>query len=64
VNPDRYHVTLTSDGRPAMHGWWGSESVARRKVTAWIGHWGRPGARITLVDEDTGATLTTWPDEA
>jgi hypothetical protein len=25
---------------------------------------GRPGARITLVDEDTGTVLTTWPDEA
>jgi hypothetical protein len=53
--PGRYHLTLTSDGRPAMHGWWGSETVAR---------WGRPGVRITLVDEDTGAALTTWPDEA
>jgi hypothetical protein len=64
MNPGRYHLTLTSDGRPAMHGWWGSETVARRKATAWIGQWGRPGARITLVDEDTGTTLTTWPDEA
>jgi hypothetical protein len=62
--PDRYHLTLTSDGRPAMHGWWGSETVARGKVTSWIGSWGRPGARITLVDEETGALLTTWPDGA
>jgi hypothetical protein len=63
-DPARYHLTLTSDGRPAMHGWWGSETVARGKMTSWIGHWGRPGARITLVDEDTGTVLTTWPDEA
>ncbi|MFL4909434.1 hypothetical protein ACJ6WF_41195 [Streptomyces sp. MMS24-I2-30] len=27
-----------------------------------IGEWGRPGARITLTDEVTGETLTTWPD--
>jgi hypothetical protein len=64
VNPGRYHLTLTRDGRPAMHGWWGSEVVARAKVTEWIGSWGQPGARVTLVDEETGATLTTWPDEA
>jgi hypothetical protein len=63
-DPGRYHLTLTSEGRPAMQGWWGSETVAREKMTSWIGSWGHPGARITLVDEDTGATLTTWPDEA
>ncbi|MFJ4356941.1 hypothetical protein ACIP25_11790 [Streptomyces massasporeus] len=63
MNPARYHLTLTSEGRPAMQGWWGSEAVARGKVTTWIRHWGRPGARITLVDEDAGAVLTTWPDE-
>jgi hypothetical protein len=64
TNPERYHLTLTSAGRPVMHGWWGSEPVARAKVTEWIGSWGQSGARITLVDEETGTTLTTWPDEA
>jgi hypothetical protein len=62
---ERYHLTLTSSGRDVMHGWWGSEIVARRKFTSWIGeHSAMPGARITLVDEGTGVVLTTWPDEA
>jgi hypothetical protein len=64
MNPERYHLTLTSAGRPSMHGWWGSEAVARDKFTTWVGDWGRPGARITLVDEEAGTVLTTWTDEA
>ncbi|MFJ3283662.1 hypothetical protein ACIPMW_00100 [Streptomyces sp. NPDC086669] len=60
--PDRYHLTVT--GHVAAHGWWGSETVARAKMTEWIGDWGRPGARITLTDQETGTVLTTWPDEA
>jgi acyl-coenzyme A synthetase/AMP-(fatty) acid ligase len=64
-NPERYHLTLSSAGRPVMNGWWGSETVARSRFRDWIGKHGvLPGARITLVDEETGATLTTWPDEA
>lgn len=63
-SPGRYHLTLTRDGRPAMHGWWGSEAVAQAKFTEWVGDWGRQGATVTLVDEDTGTVLTTWPDEA
>jgi hypothetical protein len=63
-SPARFHLTLTSDGRPMMHGWWAREATARAQVTTWIGSWGElPGARVTLVDEETGATLTTWPDE-
>ncbi|MFD0210640.1 hypothetical protein ACFVH9_16270 [Streptomyces hirsutus] len=63
--PDqRYHLTLTAAGRPAMHGWWGSEAVARNKFVAWVGAYGAlPDAQVTLVDEDTGAVLTVWPDE-
>ncbi|KOU62022.1 hypothetical protein ADK57_25585 [Streptomyces sp. MMG1533] len=64
MNPDRFHVTLTSVGRPTMHGWWDSESTARGKVTEWIGLSKGPGARVTLVDEETGTVLTTWPGEA
>jgi hypothetical protein len=64
-SPTRYHLTLTSTGRPVMHGWWGSEPVARGKFRDWIGEHGTlPSARVTLVDEDTGTTLTTWPNEA
>ncbi|MFJ3248408.1 hypothetical protein [Streptomyces sp. NPDC086782] len=47
-----------------MHGWWASEATARRKFTRWVGEYGSlPGARITLTDDQTGATLTTWPTE-
>jgi hypothetical protein len=60
----RYHLLLTADGRPAQHGWWDSEATARRKLASWIGDWGRPGVRITLTDEETGAELTTWSGES
>lgn len=64
VNPERYHLLLTTAGRPAQHGWWGSETVARAKFRDWIGeHGGLPDARVTLVDEESGETLTTWPEE-
>lgn len=59
----RYRVTVTVEGRPLMHGWWGSEATARRKFAAWVGeHGSRPSARVTLTDEETGETLTEWPD--
>jgi hypothetical protein len=58
----RFHLTLASNGGPVQHGWWAAEATARRKATAWIGEWGDlPEARITLVDEETGETLTEWP---
>ncbi|MET7321495.1 hypothetical protein [Streptomyces sp. NPDC005549] len=59
----RYHLTLVSEGRPMLHGWWASETVARTKFASWVGrHGDRPGARVTLTDEETGETLTEWPD--
>jgi hypothetical protein len=62
---ERYHLTLSSAGRPVMHGWWRREPVARGKFRDWIGEHGTlPDARVTLVDEETGDVLTTWPDEA
>lgn len=63
MNAQRYHLTLSRDGTPAVHGWWGREETARRKLTAWIGDWGKPGVGITLVDEETGTVLTEWPGE-
>lgn len=64
VDPDRYHLTVTSRGRPAVQGWWGSEGVARRKFTTWVGEYGTlPDPHVTLVDTATGVVLTTWPDE-
>jgi hypothetical protein len=59
--PGRYRLTLTAAGRPSMRGWWGSEGVARAKFTSWVGDWGVPGARVTLVDEQTGDELDSWP---
>ncbi|MFI9600345.1 hypothetical protein ACIHCX_10770 [Streptomyces sp. NPDC052043] len=62
--PGRYHLTLTpATGGGTVHGWWSSEPTARRKFTAWVGEHGRPGARIALVDEESGETLAVWPDE-
>lgn len=60
--PDRFHVTLASAGRPVMHGWWGSELVARSKFRDWVGS-GVADARVVLVDEETGVTLDSWPEE-
>ncbi|MFI8191321.1 hypothetical protein ACIF8T_21300 [Streptomyces sp. NPDC085946] len=64
MHPDRYHLTLSSDGRPVAQGWWASEATARGKFTEWVGDWGKPGVQVTLIDEDTGETLTEWPEES
>ncbi|MFF4845581.1 hypothetical protein [Streptomyces collinus] len=59
----RYHLLLTSGGRPVLHGWWSVEATARDKFRRWVGEYGSmPGARITLTDEDTADVLATWPD--
>jgi hypothetical protein len=62
MNPDRFHLTLTTAGRPVAQGWWASEPTARAKFTEWVGAWGSPGARVTLTDETTGVVLTEWPE--
>ena len=63
MDDQRYHLALTLDGRPAMHGWWGSEKTARRQFSTWIGERGSmPGVRITLVDEEEQRVLASWPD--
>jgi hypothetical protein len=63
TSPGRYHLLLTLDGKPAMHGWWGDKAIARGQVPVWVGSWGVPGARITLTDQETGEQLAEWPDE-
>lgn len=64
MTSDSFHLTLTSADRPVMHGWWAEEATPRRMLPVWVGSWATlPDARITLVDEKTGAVLTTWPDE-
>ena len=64
-SPGRYHLLLTSRGRSVQHGGGGeSEEVARRKFRNWVDEVGTmPEPRVTLIDEETGETLTTWPEE-
>lgn len=62
MNPERYHLSLTSAGRMVAQGWWGSETAARAKFAEWVGS-GVADARVTLVDDETGETLTEWPSE-
>lgn len=60
----RYHLMLTSDGRPVQHGWWGSDVVAGGKFTRWVGEYGDlPDARITLVDTEARTVIHRWPEE-
>ncbi|MEV5880621.1 hypothetical protein AB0L75_41910 [Streptomyces sp. NPDC052101] len=63
--PGRYHLLLTTGGRPVQHGWWGREAVARDKFRDLVGQYGgsMPGARVTLTDEDTGDVLGDWPED-
>jgi hypothetical protein len=61
VTADRFHLTLTTAGRPVMHGYWPLESTARSKFTSWVGL-GVADARVLLVDEATGVTLDEWPN--
>ncbi|MQY36157.1 hypothetical protein SRB17_41540 [Streptomyces sp. RB17] len=65
TSPGRYHVLVTSGGRPIQHGWWVSEETARAKYKRWIGSVGNmPEPRVTLTDEETGTVLTAWPTES
>ncbi|MFD7994202.1 hypothetical protein [Streptomyces mexicanus] len=64
MSGERYRLTLAAGGRPVMQGRWASEVTALRKFSGWIGEFGNlHGVRITLVDEETGETVTTWPEE-
>jgi hypothetical protein len=65
TSPGRYHLLLTANGRPLMHGWWKDKATARDRFRDWIGERGSmPGARIVLVDEETAEELDSWPEEA
>ncbi|MCX5253667.1 hypothetical protein OOK27_05690 [Streptomyces canus] len=56
---------MSSTGRTVMRGWWADEAVARGKLRDWIGsHRDLVEPHFTLVDEETGIVLTTWPEEA
>lgn len=59
---DRYHLQLTVDGRPVMHGWWNDRATTDRKLSAWVGDYGdRDGVRIALVDTVEGREVAAWP---
>ena len=63
TDPGRYHLTLHSGDRPVMHGYWADLATAEDKFTRWIGEHGSvDGARVTLVDEETGEELAEWPE--
>ncbi|MGW8719183.1 hypothetical protein ACWGNR_07735 [Streptomyces althioticus] len=54
---------MTIGDQMMLRGWWETEATARRKWLRWVGeHGDRPGARITLTDEESGTALTQWPD--
>lgn len=66
-DPQRFHLTVSSTGRPVMHGWWSREATARDKFRDWIGAYGgMPAAQVLLV-ERTGADerlVERWPADA
>ncbi|MER5917106.1 hypothetical protein ABT124_43865 [Streptomyces sp. NPDC001982] len=67
TDPERYHLTMSTAGRPAMHGWWPKEATARGKFRDWIGAYSKmPDAHVTLA-EQTGAgeqLLESWPSDS
>ncbi|WP_189956492.1 hypothetical protein [Streptomyces alanosinicus] len=64
IGSGRYHLLLSSGGRPRQHGWWGREETARDKFRRWVGEYGSlPDTRVTLIDEDTAGVLAVWPDQ-
>ncbi|MFJ8948437.1 IS5 family transposase [Streptomyces sp. NPDC102395] len=47
-----------------MRGWWNDRTTAELKCRGWIGdHGSRAGARVTLTDEETGATWIHLPEK-
>lgn len=59
----RFHITRSADGSPLASSWWVDEDAARTRFARVVAEsGGRPGARITLVDEAEQTTLATWPE--
>jgi hypothetical protein len=65
VDDERFHLTLTAEGAPAMHGWWGKRPTAEHQYRSWIGSWGSiDGASIVLAERaDAGErVIASWPE--
>jgi hypothetical protein len=39
VGDERFHLTLTAEGVPVTHGWWGRRPTAEHQYRSWIGSW-------------------------
>ncbi|AYC43276.1 hypothetical protein [Streptomyces griseorubiginosus] len=66
-DPQRFHLTVSSSGRPVMHGWWSREATARDKFRDWIGAYGGMPAAHLLLAERTGddeRPVESWPVDA
>lgn len=66
-DPQRFHLTVSTTGRPVMHGWWSREATARDKFRDWIGAYGRmPDARVSLAERiGAGERLVeSWPQDS
>ncbi|WP_141203518.1 hypothetical protein [Streptomyces griseorubiginosus] len=66
-DPQRFHLTVSSGGRPVMHGWWSREATARDKFRDWIGAYGAmPAARLLLVERSghDERLVESWPMDA
>ncbi|MFI1076249.1 hypothetical protein [Streptomyces puniciscabiei] len=64
VSPGRYHLLLTSGGRPGQHGWWNRGETARDIFRRWVGEYGSMAdACVTLTDEETVGVVAAWPDQ-
>ncbi|WP_159038836.1 hypothetical protein [Streptomyces sp. NRRL B-1140] len=67
VDDERFHLILTADGKPVMHGWWGKKPTAEHQYLSWIGSWGSiDGARIVLTERADGGerVLASWPEDS
>ncbi|MFB6675624.1 hypothetical protein ACFCWG_25000 [Streptomyces sp. NPDC056390] len=66
-DPERYRLTLTSDGAVVMQGWWSDRATGERKFRSWIGSYsGIPEARVVLTESEADGTehvLEQWPDD-
>ncbi|HEY9370438.1 hypothetical protein [Streptomyces sp.] len=66
-DPERYRLTLTSDGAVVMQGWWSNRATGERKFISWVGSYSAiSDARIVLTEQDDDGTervLQQWPTE-